>query len=126
MTITGGTGNNVGNNISNIANVTITGGTTNNIATVTPKVPSANVTITGGGANNAVSNVSDNNVSITTSYVPPPPLKASYPTIVGQFASPLTQAVSAYRPPGDIESQATGKEREDVWNTESLRNALGI
>jgi hypothetical protein len=126
VTITGGTGNNVGNNISNIANVTITGGTNNNIATVTPKVPSANVTITGGGANNAVSNVSDNNVSITTSYVPPPPLKASYPTIVGQFASPLTQAVSAYRPPGDIESQATGKEREDVWNVESLRNALGI
>ena len=126
VTITGGTGNNVGNNISNIANVTITGGTTNNIATVTPRTPSANVTITGGGANNAVSNVSDNNVSITTSYVPPPPLKASYPTIVGQFASPLTQAVSAYRPPGDIESQATGKEREDVWNVESLRNALGI
>lgn len=123
VTITGGTGNNT---INNIANVTITGGTNNNISTVTPKVPSANVTITGGGANNAVSNVSDNNVSITTSYVAPPPLKASYPTIVGQFASPLTQAVSAYRPPGDIESQATGKEREDVWNVESLRNALGI
>jgi len=126
VTVTGGTGNNVGNNISNIANVTITGGTTNNIATVISPTPSANVTITGGGANNAVSNVSDNNVSITTSYVPPPPLKASYPTIVGQFASPLTQAVSAYRPPGELESQATGKEREDVWNTESLRNALGI
>ena len=126
VTITGGTGNNVGNNASNISNVTITGGTTNNIATVIPSTPSANVTITGGGANNAVSNVSDNNVSITTSYVSPPPLKASYPTIQGQFASPLTQAVSAYRPPGDIESQATGKEREDVWNTESLRNALGI
>jgi len=123
VTITGGTGNNT---INNIANVTITGGTNNNISTVTPKVPSANVTITGGGANNAVSNVSDNNVSITTSYVAPPPLKVSYPTIVGQFASPLTQAVSAYRPPGDIESQATGKEREDVWNVESLRNALGI
>jgi hypothetical protein len=126
VTITGGTGNNVGNNISNIANVTITGGTTNNIATVISPTPSANVTITGGGANNAVSNVSDNNVSITTSYVAPPPLKASYPTIVGQFASPLTQAVSAYRPPGELESQATGKEREDVWNVESLRNALGI
>jgi hypothetical protein len=126
VTITGGTGNNVGNNISNIANVTITGGTTNNIATVISPTPSANVTITGGGPNNAVNNASDNNVSITTSYVPRPPLKASYPTIVGQFASPLTQAVSAYRPPGDIESQATGKEREDVWNTESLRNALGI
>ena len=122
VTITGGTGNNTRNNI---ANVTITGGTANNIATVIPSVPSANVTITGGGANNAVSNVSDNNVSITTSYVPSK-TKTLYPTIVGQFASPITQAVSAYRPPGDIESQATGKEREDVWNTESLRNALGI
>jgi hypothetical protein len=124
VTITGGTGNNVGNNISNNANVTITGGTTNNVSNV---VPSGNVTITPTGlTNNAVSNVSDNNVSITTSYVRPPPLKASYPTIQGQFASPLTQAVSAYRPPGDVESQATGKEREDVWNVESLRNALGI
>jgi hypothetical protein len=125
VTITGGAGNNVGNNISNIANVTITGGTANNIATVIPSVPSANVTITGGGTNNAVSNVSDNNVSITTSYVPTK-TKSLYPTIVGQFTSPITQAVSAYRPPGDIESQATGKEREDVWNVESLRNALGI
>ena len=124
VTITGGTGNNVGNNISNNANVTITGGTTNNVSNV---VPSGNVTITPTGlTNNAVSNVSDNNVSITTSYVRPPPLKASYPTIAGQFASPLTQAVSAYRPPGEVESQATGKEREDVWNVESLRNALGI
>ena len=122
VTITGGTGNNAKNNV---ANVTITGGTANNIATVTSSVPSANVTITGGGTNNAVSNVSDNNVSITTSYVPTK-TKSLYPTIVGQFASPVTQAVSAYRPPGDIESQATGKEREDVWNTESLRNALGI
>ena len=126
VVITGGGGNNVSNNIANISNVTITGGTTNNIATVISPTPSANVTITGGGANNAVSNVSDNNVSITTSYVAPPPLKASYPTIVGQFASPLTQAISAYRPPGELESQATGKEREDVWNAESLRNALGI
>ena len=122
VTITGGTGNNIKNNI---ANVTITGGTANNIATVISSEPSANVTITGGGTNNAVSNVSDNNVSITTSYVPTK-TKTLYPTIVGQFASPVTQAVSAYRPPGDIESQATGKEREDVWNTESLRNALGI
>jgi len=64
-------------------------------------------------------------VSITTSAVKPQ-IKAAYPTITGQFASPLTQAISAYRPAGELESQATGKEREDVWNTESLRNALGI
>jgi len=67
-------------------------------------------------------------ISVGTSYVKPKttPIKASYPTIQGQFASPLTQAVSSYRPPGEIESMGTGKEREDVWNVESLRNALGI
>jgi hypothetical protein len=64
-------------------------------------------------------------VTITTSSVKPQ-IKAAYPTISGQFANPLTQAISAYRPAGELESQATGKEREDVWNTESLRNALGI
>jgi hypothetical protein len=48
------------------------------------------------------------------------------PTIVGQFQSPLTQALTAYRPAGDIESTETGKEKQPVWNTESLRNALGI
>jgi hypothetical protein len=47
-------------------------------------------------------------------------------TIVGQFQNPLLPAVSAYRPAGEIESSETGKERQDVWNTESLRNALGI
>ena len=64
-------------------------------------------------------------ITVSTSKVTPK-IKASYPTITGQFASPVTQAISAYRPPGDVESQATGKEREDVWNVESLRNALGI
>jgi hypothetical protein len=67
----------------------------------------------------------DTGVSITTSAVKPK-IKAAYPTISGQFASPLTQAISAYRPAGEIESQETGKERQDVWNVESLRNALGI
>jgi hypothetical protein len=65
-------------------------------------------------------------ITVGTSVVKPPKLQASYPTIQGQFASPLTQAVSSYRPPGEIESMGTGKEREDVWNVESLRNALGI
>jgi hypothetical protein len=64
-------------------------------------------------------------ITVGTSVVRPK-IQAAYPTIVGQFASPLTQAISAYRPAGEIESQATGKEREDVWNVESLRNALGI
>ena len=102
-------------------------------------LPTGNVTITNGGKTdnnvsvntsfiptNVSGNVSDNNVSITTSYVPPSKAKSLYPTIVGQFASPVTQAVSAYRPPGEIEGPETGKEKEPVWNTESLRNALGI
>jgi hypothetical protein len=107
--------------------------------TDTTKLPTGNVTITNGGKtdnnvsvntsfipSNVTSNVSDNNVSITTSYVPPSQPKSLYPTIVGQFASPVTEAISAYRPPGEIEGPETGKKKEPVWNTESLRNALGI
>jgi hypothetical protein len=121
VTITGG-----GDNVSKTSNVTITGGTDNNAAIVTPSIPTGNVTIKDGGVTDSTKkDLSDNNVTITTSYVKPK-IKTSYPTIVGQFANPLTPAVSAYRPAGEIESQATGKEREDVWNTESLRNALGI
>jgi hypothetical protein len=66
-------------------------------------------------------------VTITTSPVKKTPkISAALPTLTGQFASPITQAVSAYRPAGEIESQETGKEKEPVWNVESLRNALGI
>jgi hypothetical protein len=67
-------------------------------------------------------------ITVGTSVIKPkkPPIKSAYSTIAGEYSSPLIQAVSAFRPAGEIESQATGKEREDVWNTESLRNALGI
>jgi len=63
-----------------------------------------------------------------TSVPPPSPLPATVSsTITG--ASPsrlLADALSAYRPPGAVEGVESGKEREPVWNTESLRNALGI
>jgi hypothetical protein len=64
-------------------------------------------------------------ITVGTSVVKPK-LKSSYPTISGQFSSPLSQAVAAYTPAGTIPGQETGKERQDVWNIESLRNALGI
>jgi len=65
-------------------------------------------------------------ITITTSSTKPPTIKAALPTIQGQFASPLTAAVSAYTPAGEIPGQETGKPREDVWNQESLREGLGL
>jgi hypothetical protein len=63
-----------------------------------------------------------------SSYVSP---KGKTPTTVSSITppflrSPLEQALSAYTPPGEIESPATGKPRQNVWNVESLRNALGL
>jgi hypothetical protein len=65
-------------------------------------------------------------ITITTSVVKPPTIKAALPTIYGQFASPLTPAVSAFTPAGEIPGQETGKKPEDVWNQESLREGLGL
>jgi len=66
--------------------------------------------------------------STVTSVPPPSPLPATVSsTITG--ASPsrlLSDALAAYRPSGSVEGVESGKEREPVWNTESLRNALGI
>ena len=68
----------------------------------------------------------DEPITITTSYVKPPTIKAALPTIQGQFASPLTAAISSFIPAGEIPGQETGKPREDVWNQESLREGLGL
>lgn len=65
-------------------------------------------------------------ITVTTSVVKPPTIKAALPTIQGQFASPLTAAVSSYIPAGEIPGTETGKPREDVWNQESLREGLGL
>ena len=65
-------------------------------------------------------------ITITASTVKPPTIKAALPTIQGQFASPLTAAVSSYIPAGEIPGTETGKPREDVWNQESLREGLGL
>jgi hypothetical protein len=67
-------------------------------------------------------------ISVTPTVVKPKTttIKAALPTIYGQFASPLTLAVSSFIPAGEIPGQETGKPREDVWNQESLREGLGI
>jgi hypothetical protein len=67
-------------------------------------------------------------ITITPSTVKPKPstIKAALPTIQGQFASPLTASVAAYIPAGEIPGQETGKEKQDVWNQESLREGLGL
>jgi len=51
-----------------------------------------------------------------------------YPTLSGFGSSPLQQSLAAYTPPGDVEGEATGKPRQNVWNEASLRlkDALGI
>ena len=51
-----------------------------------------------------------------------------YPTLSGFGTSPLQQSLAAYKPPGEVEGEATGKPRQNVWNEASLRlkDALGI
>ena len=46
----------------------------------------------------------------------------------GDFYPTSTTGLTAYRPAGEIESEETGKQRQDVWNEASLRlkDALGI
>ena len=114
----------IGKKDVDLGDVTVTGS----------KVDLGNVTITGSkdnttNASNATSNVTDDsNVSVVTSYIPPKTSKinAALPTIQGQFASPLTASVAAYTPAGEIPGQETGKEKQDVWNQESLREGLGL
>jgi hypothetical protein len=50
------------------------------------------------------------------------------PTVTGFGRSPLEQALTAFRPAGEIEGESTGKPRENVWNEASLRlkDALGL
>ena len=113
---------------NNAANVVITPGGSN------VSNNAANVVITAGGSNNVSNNVSNiasnisnnaSNVYITTSYVKPKSTSV-LPSIVGQFNNPLIASPSAYIPAGAIPDPETGKVREDVWNTESLREGLGI
>ena len=107
-----------------LGDVTVTGSAVD-LGNVTISASKDNTTNT----SNTTSNVpDDSNVSVVTSYIPPKTtkIKASSPTIQGQFASPLTAAVSAYTPAGEIPGQETGKEKQDVWNQESLREGLGL
>jgi len=54
-------------------------------------------------------------------------VKKRLPTITGIYRSPLEQALSAYRPPGEVEGES-GIDRQNVWNEASLRlkDALGL
>jgi len=59
----------------------------------------------------------------------PPPKKPALTTITGvRPARLLADALAAYRPPGAIEGDESGKERQNVWNEKSLRlkDALGL
>jgi hypothetical protein len=66
-------------------------------------------------------------INITVSPVKPKKATPRYPTISGFAKSPLEQALTGYRPAGEIESEL-GLGREDVWNEASLRlkDALGL
>jgi hypothetical protein len=66
-------------------------------------------------------------INISVSAIKPPKKKTGLPTITGFGRSPLEQALSAYRPPGEVEGES-GLDRQNVWNEASLRlkDALGI
>ena len=121
----------VGQKPSDLGNVTVVGQQPQDLGNVTvtgTKYNLGNVTITSTPGNNVTSNVTDNNASnvvVSTSYVKPKTTSV-LPSLVGQFSSPLTASPSAFTPAGSIPGQETGKEREDVWNVESLREGLGI
>jgi len=59
----------------------------------------------------------------------PPTRRPVLPIITGaRPARLLADALAAYRPPGAIEGDESGKERQNVWNEKSLRlkDALGL
>ena len=125
----------VGQKPSDLGNVTVVGQQPQDLGNVTvtgTKYNLGNVTIVGSQGNNITSNNVTSNVSnnasdvvVSTSYVKPKSTSV-LPSLVGQFSSPLTASPSAFTPAGSIPGQETGKEREDVWNVESLREGLGI
>jgi hypothetical protein len=67
------------------------------------------------------------NITVTT-YKAPAEILSPPSTFNALGSSPLQQALTAYRPAGEIEDVSTGKKRENVWNEASLRlkDALGI
>jgi hypothetical protein len=104
----------------------ITVETPTTLTATTPESPITPTTSPAVSSKTTPSKKPDEPITITTSVVKPPTIKAALPTIYGQFASPLTPAVSAFTPAGEIPGQETGKPREDVWNQESLREGLGL
>jgi len=80
-----------------------------------------------GGGPSKTKKKDETNITVT-SYKSPPQPAAAPATITSLGAGPLQQALTAYRPAGEIEDVSTGKKRENVWNESSLRlkDALGI
>ena len=142
-----GTGGGTGGILPSGGNGTITSGgsnvavttptTTGNTSPIITTVPEANVTVTATGPDNAASNTA-NTTTGTASTLPPSrtptgskvtmPSSISSTTPLGSAL--LGSALSSQPEPavagGDPYILGTDEARKNVWNQESLRNALGI
>jgi len=124
-----------GANVAPTGNVTVGTTPSNTTTTITP-VPSPNVTITATGPDNAVSNVA-NTTTATTATTPNEPLRTPTGSPFGPSTSLssalLGTALSSQPEPAVLGGGGgapyllgTDEAKKNVWNQESLRNALGI
>ena len=96
-------------------------------------VPEANVTVTATGPDNAASNTA-NTTTDTASTLPPSRTPTGMPSSISSTtplgSALLGSALSSQPEPavagGDPYILGTDEARNNVWNQESLRNALGI
>ena len=116
---------------SNVAVTTPT--TTGNTSPIITTVPEANVTVTATGPDNAASNTA-NTTTDTASTLPPSRTPTGMPSSISSTtplgSALLGSALSSQPEPavagGDPYILGTDEARKNVWNQESLRNALGI
>ena len=116
---------------SNVAVTTPT--TTGNTSPIITTVPEANVTVTATGPDNAASNTA-NTTTGTASTLPPSRTPTGMPSSISSTtplgSALLGSALSSQPEPavagGDPYILGTDEARKNVWNQESLRNALGI
>jgi len=139
VTIGGGTANVAGNVATTTpkGNATITT-TPTNVATTTP-VPSPNVTVTTTAPSNVTSNVTK---TTSTTPIPKPattptsknPLASTFGTSSSTLGSALLGSALSSQPEPAVTGGGTSspyllgtdEAKKNVWNQESLRNALGI
>jgi peptidoglycan hydrolase CwlO-like protein len=118
------------------SNVAVTAPTTNTSPTITT-VPEANVTVTATGPDNAASNTANATTGTASTLPPSKTPTGSRVTMPSSIASTtplgsalLGSALSSQPEPavagGDPYILGTDEARKNVWNQESLRNALGI